>query len=514
MLARTYSAAINGVNAYTVEIEVNATGQGENTTVSVVGLPDAAVRESRDRVRSALLSCGYTHPFGNTVVGLAPADIRKEGAAFDLPIALCMIATTGKLDREKLSRTMIVGELALNGGVRSVKGVLPIAVHVRNKKGIDSIIVPVQNAAEAAVAAGKIPVYPVENLIDAVNFFSGSDSREPYRETISEAVSISKNRSEPDFAEVKGQGCAKRALEIAAAGGHNVLMIGPPGTGKSMLAKRVPDILPPMHIDEALDVSKIHSILGLLPSDTPILTQRPFRSPHHTISDAGLFGGQSMPTPGELSLAHNGVLFLDELPEFKRNVLEVMRQPLENGSVTVSRASGSFVFPARIMLIAAMNPCPCGHYGNHQRVCRCSPPQIQRYRSKISGPLLDRIDIHVELLPLNDDEMIKAPTGESSCEVRKRVTNARKIQQERYDGAGIYCKSQMGQSHLQDHCSLDKESQSYLRHSIKELQLSARAYDKILRVARTIADLDSSENVKQDYIFEAVQYRSLDKRLW
>ncbi|HBC89431.1 MAG TPA: hypothetical protein DCZ94_21040 [Lentisphaeria bacterium] len=269
-----------------------------------------------------------------------------------------------------------------------------------------------------------------------------------------------------------------------------------------------------MHIDEALDVSKIHSIMGLLPADSPILTQRPFRAPHHTISDAGLFGGQSMPTPGELSLAHNGVLFLDELPEFKRNVLEVMRQPLENGSVTVSRASGSFVFPARIMLIAAMNPCPCGHYGNIQRVCRCTPPQIQRYRSKISGPLLDRIDIHVELLPLNDDEMLKVPDSECSCEIRKRVTSARSTQLKRFENTGIYCNSQMEQSHLQQHCSFDKESQSYLRHSIKELQLSARAYDKILRVARTIADLDSSENVKQEYIFEAVQYRTLDKRLW
>jgi len=318
----------------------------------------------------------------------------------------------------------------------------------------------------------------------------------------------------PDFAEVKGQECAKRALEIAAAGGHNVLMVGPPGTGKSMLAKRIPGILPPMQLEESLEVSTIHSVIGLLPAGQPFLTERPFRNPHHTISDAGLLGGQSIPTPGEVSLAHHGVLFLDELPEFKRHVLEVMRQPLENGQVTVSRAAGTFTFPARFMLIAAMNPCPCGHYGNAQRVCRCNPSQIQRYRGRISGPLLDRIDIHVELQPLNDDELINVSNGEPSREIRNRVITARNCQQQRYAASRIYCNAQMQPAQLQDHAGLDRESQVYLRHSIRELQLSARAYDRILRVARTIADLAGSEAITAEHIFEAVQYRCLDQKLW
>ena len=336
----------------------------------------------------------------------------------------------------------------------------------------------------------------------------------PLLATIEDFHSQSDKLQLKDFADVKGQSCAKRALEIAAAGGHNVLMIGPPGAGKSMLAQRVPSILPPMHIEEAIESSKIHSVLGLLPHDSPFLTERPYRAPHHTISDAGLLGGQTVPTPGEISLAHNGVLFLDELPEFKRNVLEVLRQPLENGEVTISRAAGTYTFPANFMLLAAMNPCPCGHFGGEQRVCKCSPFQIQRYRSKISGPLLDRIDIHVELNALSDDELINAPRGETSEQIRARVTAARKIQEERFKGTGIFCNAQMEQAQLQVYCQLDAQSMQHLRQSINNLKLSARAYDRILRLARTIADLEMSSQISLEHIFEAVQYRDLDKKLW
>jgi magnesium chelatase family protein len=514
MLAKTFSTAINGVDAYTVEIEINATGEGEQTNVSIVGLPDTAVKESRDRVRSALQSCGFNHPFGTTVINLAPADIKKEGASFDLPIAIGMIAATGKLDRNKLAHTMLVGELALDGTVRQVKGMIPTGLHAKAQDGIEALLVPSINAGEAAIAASGLPVYPVGNLMDAVDFFSEDSYSLPCSSTLEDFASLNFTSISRDFAEVKGQNCAKRALEIAAAGGHNVLMIGAPGTGKSMLAKRVPGILPPMHVDEALETSKIHSVMGLLPSNIPFMTERPYRSPHHTISDAGLLGGQTIPTPGEITLAHNGVLFMDELPEFKRNVLEVLRQPLENGEVTISRAAGTFTFPAEFMLIAAMNPCPCGHYGGTQRVCRCSPPQIQRYRGRISGPLLDRIDIHVELSPLSDDELLKAPEGEPSCEIRKRVSAARTIQNQRMENTGIFCNAQMEPAQLQEFCKLDAESVTYLRHSIRELQLSARAYDRILRVARTIADIEGKTDIATEHIFEAVQYRDLDKKLW
>lgn len=514
MLAKTFSTAINGVDAYTVEIEINATGEGQQTNVSIVGLPDNAIKESRDRVRSALQSCGYNHPGGTTVVNLAPADIKKEGASFDLPIAIGMIASTGILDRDKLSRTMLVGELALNGSVRSVKGMIPTGLHAKKTDGIEALLVPAVNAGEAAIAASGLPVYPIETLIDAVDFFSDKAPPLPCTKTLNDFHDFSFNSISRDFSEVKGQNCAKRALEVAAAGGHNLLMIGAPGTGKSMLAKRVPGILPPMHVDEALESSKIHSVMGLLPSHIPFMTERPYRAPHHTISDAGLLGGQTIPTPGEITLAHNGVLFMDELPEFKRNVLEVLRQPLENGEVTISRAAGTFTFPAEFMLIAAMNPCPCGHYGGSQRVCRCSPPQIQRYRGRISGPLLDRIDIHVDLAPLNEEELLKAPEGEPSCEIRKRVTAARNIQNKRMENTGLYCNAQMEPAQLQEFCKLDPESVTYLRHSIQELQLSARAYDRILRVARTIADIEGKTNIETEHIFEAVQYRDLDKKLW
>ncbi len=511
-LVKIYSAAILGIDAVPVEIEVNAPGSGDMDIVTIVGLPDAAVRESRERVKSALYSSGALMPRGAVLVNLAPADLKKEGAAFDLPIALAMTATADSISHDCVAETMALGELALDGTLRSVRGVLPAALSAKElkKNGVKNLIIPAQNAREAAIVAKDLNVYPVENLREAIEVLMGTGS--PMNPDIDSVFSEPDWLGIPDLADVKGQTAAKRALEIAAAGSHNLLFIGNPGTGKSMIAKRLPGILPPMTIEETLETSRIHSILGMLPAGEPLLRARPFRSPHHTISDAGLLGGGTNPQPGEISLAHNGVLFLDELPEFKRNVLEVLRLPLENGEVTVSRAVGSFVFPADFILIAAMNPCPCGHLGDPRHACRCRSVQIQQYRSKISGPLLDRIDLHVEVGNLSDAELINAPAGESSATIRERVIRARNIQLERYNGAGnIRCNAQMQSTHFQRYCVLNSGMQTMLRHAINQFGLSARAYDRILRVARTIADLADSEELRQEHLFEAIGYRAMDR---
>lgn len=512
-LAKVQSGAISGVDAFGVEIEVNVSRSGDPQIVTV-GLPDTAVKESQHRVSTAIANCGYQPFVGRVTVNLAPADVRKEGPLFDLPIALGILVASEELaaDPAHLEDVAMIGELSLGGEVRRVRGVLPIALAMR-QLGKRRLLVPVDNAAEAAVVEG-LDVYPVATLREAADLVAGTITPEPRRPTL-ETSDAQATEEEPDFVEVKGQEAAKRAIEIAVAGGHNLLMIGPPGTGKTMLAKRIASILPPMTLEEALETTKIHSIAGLLPADRPLLRQRPFRAPHHTVSDAGLLGGGTTPSPGEVSLAHHGVLFLDELPEFHRNVLEVLRQPLEDGTVTIARVSATATFPCRFMLVAAMNPCPCGFYGDLKRECRCTRLQIQNYRNRISGPLLDRIDLHIEVPATRFQDLQSMATGMSSGEMRARTAEARHRQQARFSARSrIRCNADMGRRDLERHCRLDATASEVLRIAMTELHYSARAHDRILKVARTIADLEGCAELHTLHLQEALQYRTLDRQFW
>jgi len=514
LLFKALSAAVYGIDAELVEVEVDlaprAGDSQHETIVTVVGLPDLAVRESRERIRSAITNCGFFFPVYKTTINLAPADVKKEGSSFDLPIAVGILGANGELQREDLSDTLLVGELALDGRVRAIRGALPIAVAARRHK-LKRLLLPSENACEAAVV-GDLDVYPVKDLREVITLLNSDPLPAPLRVDTDELLSTA-DQYPIDFREVRGQLHAKRAVEVATAGGHNLLMVGPPGSGKTMLAKRIPTILPPITFEEALETTKIHSVAGFTDA-RGLLTVRPFRSPHHTISDAGLIGGGAIPRPGEVSLAHNGVLFLDELPEFERNVLEVLRQPLEDQKVTISRAAMSLTFPSSFMLVAAMNPCNCGFYGDPTRECKCTPPQIQRYISKISGPLLDRIDIHIDVPAVKVRELSAQESGESSTEIRARVVRARQLQQQRFAGERVYCNAQMPPRLIRKYCQLDAASQQMLERAIMKFGLSARAYDRILKVSRTIADLEDVEQITEQYISEAVQYRTLDRNFW
>jgi len=510
MFVKTYGGALRGINAILVTVEVSVT---RGSLFTIVGLPDTAIKESGERIRSAVASTGLDFPRHNIVVNLAPADVKKEGSAFDLPMAVAILAAGEKITAPNLDRYLIMGELSLDGTVLPIRGALPIALAARDA-GLDGMILPKANAREAAVVEG-LKVYGVDSLLDVVNFLVNPATIEPLSIDIAEEFATTPSEYDIDFADVKGQPEVRRAFEIAAAGGHNILMVGPPGSGKSMMAKRLPTIMPPFTIDEALETTKIHSVAGKLGTGTRLMTVRPFRSPHHTISPVALVGGGTNPMPGEISLAHNGVLFLDEFPEFNRQVLEVLRQPLEDRTITVSRAKYTVEYPAAFMLVASMNPCPCGYYTHPTRPCTCPPGAVARYKNRISGPLFDRIDLQVFIEPVAVEDLVVDSEGESSKAIRERVVRARAIQTARFaDIAGVHTNAQMNSRHLRRFCPLNDETRRTLTAAINKFQMSARAYDRILRVARTIADLDSSADIRREHISEAISFRSMDRASW